>query len=129
VKRAVPAVLRVTKTLSPVLTPLRDGLDDLTPIVDSLAVHGCDVANFADNWRSVLGYGAPSKRALPGGDAGNFNQLRVQLLGGPQTVGSVLPGVGNGFSHRRDILGPPCQSSPGREYPQLSEIPIGRTAR
>lgn len=115
-KAAVPSVLQTTSALKPDLEPLQRAFGNLLPIVTSLGDHSCDVTNFGDNWRSVLGYGAPSERALPGGDAGNFNQLRVNVIAGAQSLGSLVPGVSRPFVHNREIYSAPCTHSPGKPY-------------
>lgn len=116
---AVPAVLQITGALSPNLMPLQRAFDDGLPIVASLGQHGCDVTNFASNWRSVLGYGAPSSRAVPGGDAGHFNQLRLNLIAGPQSFGSLAPPISRPFVHNRQVYEPACTHSPGPVYSQF----------
>jgi virulence factor Mce-like protein len=118
-KPTVPSVLQTTKALKPTLEPLKRALTGLLPIVDSLGAHACDITNFGDNWRSVLGYGAPSERALPGGDAGHFNQLRVNLIAGPASLGSLVPGISRPFVHNREIYSAPCTHSPGPKYSAL----------
>jgi phospholipid/cholesterol/gamma-HCH transport system substrate-binding protein len=58
-RTAVPATLRITRALAPVLTPLRQPLENLISPVSILGAHGCDIVNFGSNWRSFLGYGVP----------------------------------------------------------------------
>jgi virulence factor Mce-like protein len=120
VRPAVPSVLKITRALSPDLVPLRRAFDDLDPIIGTLGAHGCDITNFGDNWRSVLGYGVPSKRALPGGEAGNLNQLRVQVEAGGESLGSLADPIARPFTQRRgNVYGPPCEHSPGPRYSAL----------
>ncbi|WP_354699673.1 hypothetical protein DSM112329_05394 [Paraconexibacter sp. AEG42_29] len=122
---AVPSVLKTTRALKPELDPLDRAFTNLLPLVTSLGKHGCDVKNFGDNWRSVLGYGAPSERALPGGDAGHFNQLRVNVIAGPQSLGSLVPGISRPFIHNREIYSAPCTHSPGKPYSALGTFRAG----
>jgi virulence factor Mce-like protein len=73
---AVPATLKITHALSPVLTPLRKPLDDLVAPVKVLGDHGCDIVNFGKNWRSFLGYGVPGG----GKKIGPLGEIRAEAV-------------------------------------------------
>lgn len=120
---AVPDVLRVTDELSPVLEPLRRAFDDLHPIITQLAIHGCDIENFADNWRSVLNQGVPG-----GGPIGPFTAFRVEALGGPESAsGFVRPP--DGVRVDRESYATPCKYSPGARYDANEAVPSSTGGR
>jgi phospholipid/cholesterol/gamma-HCH transport system substrate-binding protein len=113
---AVPAVLDITDAASPVLTPLRRTLADLDPVLAVFGRHGCDIDNFAENWRSSLGYGTPDPGQsvpLPSGHIGGLGLFRVTVLASTESV--------QRFSTPSGSRGPepypaPCSSSPGPRY-------------
>ncbi|MGE4425388.1 MAG: MlaD family protein [Solirubrobacteraceae bacterium] len=109
---AAPAVLRVTDQLRPVLEPLRAGLDDLIPIADQVGRYGCDVANFAVNWRSMTGMA--TDQSGPRGPLGAF-RLQIILPAVEQVLGLDANLVTSGYD-------PPCTND-GGTYPQT--IPRG----
>lgn len=114
---AVPHVLKITDAASPVLAPLRQTLSDLDPVVAQLGKHDCDLDNFAENWRSALGYGVPGTgqdTPLPSGDIGGLGLFRVTLLAGPPSV-QRFSTLANG-SVGPDPYPGRCVSSPGPEY-------------
>jgi phospholipid/cholesterol/gamma-HCH transport system substrate-binding protein len=88
VRAAVPAVLRMTDRLSPVLAPLRRGLADTTPVVAKLGEHGCDIIDFGSNLRSVLNQGVAG-----GGPIGPLTDLRFTLLAAPDSLSGFGPAV------------------------------------
>jgi hypothetical protein len=111
-------VLRVTSSLSPVLTPLGQALSYLEPIVTKLGEHACDVHNMTSNWRSALGYGvagsAPGSAQLPSGPIGPLNFFRVALIAGTTSVhGLAQP---PGALGARDVYPGPCKFAPGPLY-------------
>lgn len=112
----VPDVLRITRSLSPNLVPLRRAFDDADPVVGELAKHNCDIENFADNWRSVLGPSVESRRDIPMGNAGPLHVLRVTALFKPGIVQNLVPSMSRGFVRDREVYMPPCKYSPGRRY-------------
>ena len=129
-RTAVPAALEITDALSPNLNPLQRAFDDLRPIARQLSRHDCDVKNFGDNWRSVLGYGAPSERRIGPYDAGPYNQFRIQFLGGAESLSNLAPGFAKPFVADRDFYVKPCKFSPGATYaPDGLDADGGRLSR
>lgn len=89
-REAVPSVVGLAAELDPVLDPMARGLHDTVPVLDELAVHSCDVAGFASNWRSMLEWGVPG-----GGPVGPLNVFRFTFIGTPESLGRAgrnLPG-------------------------------------
>jgi len=77
----VPEVLRVTTAASPLLKPLRDGLDELVPILHQVARYDCDIVNFATVFRSMTGFGGGAGEG-PNGPAMAFRlQVIAPMLG------------------------------------------------
>lgn len=76
VDRTVPDVLRATDAARPVLEPLKQPLDLLVQPVRRLGDHGCDIVNFAQVWRSFLGFGTASG----GSRIGPLGEIRAQAL-------------------------------------------------
>ena len=127
---AVPAALQITDALSPNLIPLQRAFDDLRPIVRQLSRHDCDLKNFGDNWRSVLGYGAPSERRIGPYDAGPYNEFRLQIIGGAESLSNLAPGLAKRFVSDRDFYAKPCSFSPGGTYaPSGLDADSGRLLR
>jgi virulence factor Mce-like protein len=79
---AVDPVLGLLAQADPVLPSIRSGLASSLPIVDRLGAHECDVALFAKNWTSMLGFGVNGGRP----DIGTLNALRLNLLGSEESV-------------------------------------------
>lgn len=128
-RRSVPAVLRVTDSLSPNLVPLRRLFSDLDPIVARLGRHGCDVETFAANWRSLLGFGTgPSSRTVDGHDVGNFNSLRLSVLAGTGSTAGLLPSSSD-FIRDRDVYPAPCTYPPQVYSPTGLDVERERSAR
>lgn len=121
---AVPATLHILDALDPDLQPLRSAFDHLQPIVSQLALHGCDVVNFAHNWTSVLAYGAPSSRPTPFGDAGWLHQLRVNVLAGSESLSSLVPAATQFAPVASNPYGAPC-SSRGPVYTPIGTVGSG----
>ena len=112
----VPAALRITNALHPLLTPLRQTLSGLQPIVTALGQHGCDVYNMTSNWRSALGYGVRGSQGaeLPSGNIGQLNFFRVTLIAGLNSVqGLASPSAPLA---QRDVYPTPCKYAPGPNY-------------
>lgn len=76
VRPTVPPVLRLLRAADPVLDPAQRALRALVPPVAELGRHGCDVSGWAENWRSMLGFGKPG-----GGAVGPVNTLRLAVTG------------------------------------------------
>jgi len=113
--RTVPQALRLTRAASPVFDPLQRTLRDLDPVVAQLGKHACDIDNFAENWRSALGYGIPGTgqdTPLPNGAIGPLNFFRVTVLAGKESVQrfSLPPNAAP------DPYSAPCKYSPGGVY-------------
>ena len=53
----MPGVQALLESAKPVLKPVERMAGDATPLLAKLGQYGCDVDNFAENWRSSLGYG------------------------------------------------------------------------
>jgi phospholipid/cholesterol/gamma-HCH transport system substrate-binding protein len=123
--KAVPALLDITDAASPVLAPLRRTLRDLDPVFAVFGRHGCDIDNFAENWRSSLGYGTPDPGQsvpLPNGHIGGLGLFRITVLAGTESV--------QRFSTPSGSRGPepypaPCTSSPGPRYVEPDLTPGG----
>ncbi|WP_354698885.1 hypothetical protein DSM112329_04583 [Paraconexibacter sp. AEG42_29] len=73
---AVPGALRITSSLSPVLTPLKNALQDASPPLKTIAEYRCDVVNFGTTMRSMTGFSQPG----PTGPIGQAQAFRLQLL-------------------------------------------------
>jgi virulence factor Mce-like protein len=114
---AVPAVLRITRSALPVLRPLERALDDLQPVVRAAGEHGCAIDNFAENWRSALGYGIPKPDGgvlLPSGRIGGLGTFRITAVFGPAAVqgGDAPPPA----LSRPNAYPGPCEYSPGPRF-------------
>jgi len=128
---AIPPALRLLDRVPPLLPRLRDGLADLIPIVATLGQHGCDIDNFAENWRSALGFGldTPSGgRELPSGRIGPVQGFRILVISGAQLLHDA-PGTPDVLA-KRTPYPTPCEYSPGARYPLFAVDPTrGRAAR
>lgn len=80
---AVDPVLALLREVRPVIPSIRSGLATSLPVVDELGAHGCDIALFAKNWSSMLGFGVPSSGRK---DIGTLNALRLNVLGSEESV-------------------------------------------
>jgi ABC-type transporter Mla subunit MlaD len=116
---AVPSTLSTLQSLSPNLTPLKNGLDwALSPVVD-LGAHGCDIKDFSTAWRSVLGFGA-----LPGGPMGPLDAFRaLAAVAAPQSLGPLVSAGIPKFPDENPYKAP-CSHYPGTTYraTQLSTL-------
>jgi phospholipid/cholesterol/gamma-HCH transport system substrate-binding protein len=113
VRAAIPTVLRLGDRIAPVLAPLGHTLTTLRPVVGRLGRYGCDLDNFAENWRDFLGHGVPS-----GADFGPLTSIRMEIISGPGNIagaGSALNAPDQLVD--RDPYPRPCRFSPGRVYP------------
>jgi hypothetical protein len=126
---AVPHVLRIPDAASPILAPLGRTLNDLSPVLARLGGYGCDIVNFAENWRSSLGYGVPGigqDTPLPSGNIGGLAFFRVTLLAATESVQRFSTPAG---SKPADPYPGPCASSPGPTYPEPHLVPTGASQR
>jgi virulence factor Mce-like protein len=74
---AVPALLRITNALSPVLPPTSDALRRGTGIANDVGPFGCNIKNFASVIRSMTGFGAADQ---PGGPGGPPMAFRLEVI-------------------------------------------------
>jgi ABC-type transporter Mla subunit MlaD len=72
--RAATPARTLLNTLRPILPTVDQTLVDGLPIFDQLDPRGCDIANWAGNWRSMLGAGLPGE----GGAIGPVDVLRTE---------------------------------------------------
>ena len=79
---AVDPTLGLLNRIDPVLPSMRQGLAASLPVVDRLGAHGCDIALFAKNWSSMLGFGVPSGDP----DIGTLNALRLNVLASEESI-------------------------------------------
>jgi hypothetical protein len=100
---AVPSVLRITHRLSPLLPHASAVLRPLIPMLGAVALHGCDVTNFAAGFRSMTGIGGACSGPI--GSGGEF-RLELVVPAGAEALGipgaSAAPLVREGYS-------PPCK--------------------
>lgn len=99
---AIPAVLHVTGSLQPLLAPLLQGLNNLTPIAREVTPYGCNIENLGAVFRSMTGQGGYGTG--PNGPAMEF-RLTVVPGGGLSTLGGADP---TGLTPR-DGYPPPCK--------------------
>jgi phospholipid/cholesterol/gamma-HCH transport system substrate-binding protein len=107
---AIPAVLKITRHLSPNLRPLSQALTDLDEPVSILARHRCDVANMTSNWRSVL-----NQATVGTGTAGvgPLTTFRLDVIAGVESIGGgSLGGQSKPIYMDRDTYPAPCKYSP-----------------
>jgi len=76
----IPAVLRVTNGLSPVLNPFSDALSMGIPIVNQVGPYGCNIENTAAVLRSMTGYGGTGT-----GPDGPAMAFRLEIIAAPPT--------------------------------------------
>lgn len=110
---AVPAVLRITRSASPVLEPLRRAFATLRDPAVKLGEHGCDLDNFVENWRDFLSYGVAG-----GGPFGPLISIRIEAIAGPGNIagGGDLTRAPDALVDR-DPYPRACRYSPGPQYP------------
>lgn len=110
---AVPAALRITRSLRPTLPLLDDALGSLGPIVSYVGRYGCNLKNSAVMLRSMTGFvGAGS------GPNGPPSHFRLQAVAGPESLGIKDP------VSTRDIYHEPCRYI-GGEYPVTPGTNLG----
>jgi ABC-type transporter Mla subunit MlaD len=106
VPTAVPAGLDVLNALKPDLTPLKNGLTNLTDPVTSLAEHGCDIQSLAYGVDSLVNYGS-----LPGTAFGPNVGFPLTAIISPQD--GIADEAHVGTLDHTNVLDPPCLYSPG----------------
>ena len=100
---AVPPTLRLTAGLDPLTAPAHRVLDNNLPILRTLGAHGCDVLDFARNWRSLLGYGQASGTGDP---IGPSNYVMVGAAVNADAAGPSSPRPASLIGH--DPYPAPC---------------------
>jgi virulence factor Mce-like protein len=108
VPRAVPAALSILSSLRPDLVPLQGFFTNLDGPVSQLALHGCDIQNFATGTRSMTSWGT-----YPGPPWGVNSGFPFSAIIGPGSLANI---ANTGFSFPRtdaDVYAPPCAFSPG----------------
>jgi virulence factor Mce-like protein len=95
---AVPAVLKLTDALKPLLPRADDGLGSLSPMVQHVGRYGCDVINTAVTLRSMTGFVGTGT-----GPNGPSSQFRLQAVAGVEALGVKETKA------RRDAYFPPCK--------------------
>jgi phospholipid/cholesterol/gamma-HCH transport system substrate-binding protein len=122
-RATVPDVLSITAHLAPNLVPLRRVFNDLDPLLASLGTYGCDVQNFAKNFRSSLGYGSvtTSEKDV---DVGFLNQFRIAVLAGPGSISGIAPSSKE-FTTDRNAYVPPCTNAGPKTYTTLPLDALG----
>ncbi len=114
----MPAALRVTRSVSPLLGPLKGTIEHGTPILDEVGLHACDLTNWAVNLRSMTGLGGTGEG--PAGPAMAFRLIPVlsaptETLGVGDTTGLVM----------RDGYPAPCKYL-SKPYPLVNPPGGGR---
>lgn len=111
---AVPAIIRVSDALKPVLGPVAGAANALRPTLVTVGAHGCDVKNFATVWRSFLGFGVAG-----GGRIGPLNSIRVVATPAIEELrgqGELISGITEKLVDH-DPYPRPCKFVPGAYYP------------
>lgn len=108
VSSAVPPTLHILSSLRPDLSPLKQLLTNLVPLVTNLSEHGCDIQSFATATLGLTGLGT-----TPGGNWGPDVGFPVSVMLQPQ-------GYLNSYvnTHKSPFIAntgyyPPCAFSPG----------------
>ncbi|HEY3019694.1 MAG TPA: MlaD family protein [Solirubrobacteraceae bacterium] len=111
----VPSLLTTTRALDPVFRPVGEGLSHLRAPVREVGRRRCDLDNFAENWRSMLGYGVRG-----GGRIGPLNSLRIEAIGSNESVAGLGPDAQAALLPKgavvRNAYPAPCRYSPGPRY-------------
>lgn len=81
VQPAIPATLKITSALSPVLPPLREALHNVAPMLVYAGQRGCDIENLGVTLRSMTGYGG-----VGSGPLGPPMEFRAQIVAGPEAL-------------------------------------------
>ena len=114
--RAVPDVQELLESAKPVLKPVERMADDATPLLSKVGQYGCDVDNFAENWRSALGYGIDRQtqdEPLANGFIGPLHQFRIIA---PFTPFGVQGAARKTPLFRQNPYPRACGYSPGTTY-------------
>jgi hypothetical protein len=94
----VPAALRITSKLNPVLPHLDHTLKTAQPIIDQLGPYKCAIVNAAVVLRSMTGFGGTGH-----GPSGPAQEFRLQAAAGAEAaqIHALKP--------HRDAYHPPCK--------------------
>ena len=119
VRPAVPAVLTITRRLSPTLSPLSQALTSLEPLLGRLAQYRCDVVNFGAVFRSMTGFASVG---APGG-FGPDGQFRLQVIPSPvETFDTGITPQDQSLAHF-DPYPTPCQfTGPGSTIDPVQKL-------
>jgi hypothetical protein len=101
-RTAVPATLRITGGVQPLLEPLQRALTNSDPLVQTLSSYGCDLYNFGKNWHSALGWG------VPGTGYGSLDNFRVVAIAGTDSIQGLGSLGGPGLGSKTVNYSPPC---------------------
>ncbi|WP_354700080.1 hypothetical protein DSM112329_00343 [Paraconexibacter sp. AEG42_29] len=107
----VPAVLKLTKAIPPVLPKAEHALKTASPILDELAPSGCDFINLWTTFRSMTGFGINGS-----GPGGPTMMFRAAVVPSPEVLsgtGGITPKPG---TPTRNAYPAPCRFGPS-EYP------------
>lgn len=99
---AVPDALRITSAAEPLLRPLREGFDDLEPMLREIAPYECDIKNFGAVFRSMTGFGGEAE-----GPNGPAMEFRLQIA--PPIPTEALSVKDTTGLLKREGYPPPCK--------------------
>jgi hypothetical protein len=119
---AVPAVLQITRQVSPVLAPLSQALTSLEPLLGRIAQYRCDIANFGAVFRSMTGFASDG---APGG-YGPAGQFRLQVIPSPaETLTTGITPADQSLAHF-DPYPTPCQfTGSGSTTDPVQQLTVG----
>jgi hypothetical protein len=108
---AAPGILKIAGSLEPLLSPVKQAADNLTPILIELGRYACNIENFGAVARSMTGFGG-----VGNGPDGGLGSFRLQIgIADPAHVLGLTGVAGLGV---RDKYSPPC-SYLATKYPGL----------
>lgn len=100
IKPAAPGLIRISRSLNPVLAPLERTLENADKPLDTISRHECDLRNFGVVMRSMTGYVQPGT-----GASGPSGAFRLQLV---SPLSTDLVGVKDAakVNTRRGVVAP-----------------------
>jgi len=116
-EQAVPEARKLVGSTRPLLKPVKEALDDALGPIRKTDEYGCDIDNFAENWRSALGFGVDGKGSatpLPSGDIGPLHFFRILPPFTPAGIQGASP---KSSLIRSEPYTKACATSPGTAYP------------
>lgn len=119
----VPRLLQVTSALRPVLKPLFDATDDLTPMVTTLGRYGCDIVNTGTTFRSMTGFGGTGE-----GPNGPLMGFRLQAIAPALEEATGIRTTPNTLTVR-DGYPAPCKYAPSVYPLAITKATLGGTGR